>query len=283
MSVAKDGKSISLAPVEGNNVTGVVDKNGITYVNLFSGADAHYYVKGSSVKEDLVLKSYNNQNVFSYEIRMNGVKASTDSAGTIIFSDNNGKKLWYFQDSYMTDANGKYSDKVTLTLRKANGKTYVDVTADSAFLQDPGTKYPVTIDPTIDTWNVIRDTFISASYPNTSYSSDSYFHTGQTPSFGTTRSLVQFALSSLPSGSKITSADFNAYQTKVDATNVSIDLYRATSAWTGAGTTWNNQPAISSTMESTTTSNAPMRTGSGTSHSLQRIGITASSPTMASC
>lgn len=52
----------------------------------------------------------------------------------------------------MTDANGKYSDKVSLTLRQENGKTFVDVIADQSFLLDPGTQYPVTIDPTIDTW-----------------------------------------------------------------------------------------------------------------------------------
>jgi hypothetical protein len=45
---------------------------------------------------------------------------------------------------FMTDANGKYSDKLSLKLRDENGKTYVDVVADQAFLQDKDTKYPVT-------------------------------------------------------------------------------------------------------------------------------------------
>lgn len=60
----------------------------------------------------------------------------------------------------MVDSNDKYSDKVNLVLRKENGKAYVDVVADKTFLEDTNTKYPVTIDPTINDWDVMRDTFI---------------------------------------------------------------------------------------------------------------------------
>ena len=254
VSVTKEGKSISLAPVQGNSITGTVKNNEITYSNLFPNTDAHYFVNGDSVKEDLVLNSYSNQNTFSYEVKLNGVKASTDSKGTIIFTDNSGKKLWYIQKSFMTDANGKYSDKVTLTLRQENGKTFIDVIPDSTFLQDPNTVYPVTIDPTIDSWNVGIDTYLSATNPNTSYSSASYMYTGSTPSYGATRTLVQFLLPALPSCAKITSANFNAYQSKVDSTYASVDLYRITSSWSDS-TTWNTQPTIASTAESSVTSN----------------------------
>jgi RHS repeat-associated protein len=254
VSVTKEGKSISLAPVQGNSITGTVNNNEITYSNLFSNTDAHYYVNGDSVKEDLVLNSYNNQNTFSYEVKLNGAIATTDSTGTIMFKDNSGKKLWYFPKAFMTDANGKYSDKVTLTLRQANGKTFVYVTADPTFLQDSNTLYPVTIDPTIDSWNVMTDSYISATNPNTSYSTATSMYTGLTPSYGATRALGQFYLPALPSSSKITSANFNAYQWKVDSTNVTIDLFRNTSSWTGS-TTWNTQPTTASTRESTVTSN----------------------------
>jgi len=79
-------------------------------------------------------------------------------------------------------------------------------------------------------------------------------YTGLTPSYGATRSLAQFNMSSLPSDSKISSANFNVYQTKSDATNVSIDLFKITSSWTGSST-WNTQPSTSTTKESTVTSN----------------------------
>ncbi len=157
---------------------------------------------------------------------------------------------------YMTDANGKYSNKVTLALREESGKTFVDVVADQAFLQDAGTKYPVTIDPSIDTWDVQRDNFVSSAFPTDIFNNNNYMGTGNNSYFGTTRSLVQFYLPSLPSDSKISSANFNAYETEPDTTSVSIDLYRATSSWPSS-VTWNTQPTIGATPEFTLTNNTP--------------------------
>jgi YD repeat-containing protein len=154
----------------------------------------------------------------------------------------------------MTDANGKFSDKVKLSLREDQGKTFVDVEADPTFLKDSATKFPVTIDPTVNNWDVQRDTFISSANPTTSYSSNTSMETGYDSTFGSTRSLVEFYLPSLPSDSKITSATFSAYQSNADTTNVSVDLYRVTSAWTSSAT-WNSQPTVGSTPESTVTSN----------------------------
>lgn len=254
VTVEKDGKSVAFVPVQADNVTGSINQDKITYAGLFQDTDVRYQVKGDSVKEDLILKKYNNKNVFSYELKLSGITASVESDGTIIFQDNKGNKLWYFEKPFMTDASGKYSDKVTLTLRKENGKSYVDVTADKTFLEDPSTQYPVTIDPTIDSWNILKDTFISGTSPNSSYSSATSMHTGNTPSYGAVRSLAQFYLPALPSESKISSANFNAYQSRVESTNVSVDLFKITSNWTGS-VTWNTQPTINATPESTVTSN----------------------------
>lgn len=154
----------------------------------------------------------------------------------------------------MVDANGKYSNNVTLTLRNESGKTYVDVTAEPSFLSDASTKYPVTIDPTINNWNVMSDTFISGSSPNSFYPSYASMYTGSTPSYWATRSLIKFFLQSLPSDSKIIEASFNAFQTKVDAANTSVELYKITSSWLETAT-WNTQPTIKATAESSVTSN----------------------------
>lgn len=255
VTVEKEGKSLAIIPVQANKVKGSVKQDKITYDGLYQDTDVRYQVKGDAVKEDIILNKYNNKNVFSYELKMSGITASVDKDGTILFKDNKGNKLWYFEKPFMTDAIGKYSDKVTLTLRNEDGKTYVDVTADKSFLEDPDTKYPVTIDPTIDSWNILKDTFISGTNPDSSYSSAASMHTGNTPSYGAARSLAQFYLPALPSDAKVSSANFNAYQTRVEATNVSVDLYKITSNWTGS-VTWNTQPTIHATPESTVTSNA---------------------------
>ena len=75
-----------------------------------------------------------------------------------------------------------------------SGKTYVNVAvANKTLLEDSNTKYPITIDPTINDWDTIKDTFISSSQPDTSYSSITSMYT-QLPSYRYTRSLAQFIL-----------------------------------------------------------------------------------------
>ncbi len=255
VSVEKNGTSIALVPDTANIVKGVLSGNEITYPGIFANTDARYHMQGDAVKEDLILHRYSNVNTFTFELKLNGVKPVVEKDGTIAFSDTKGNKQWFLAKPYMTDANGKYSDKVSLNLREVNGKTYVDVVADQSFLQDPATQYPVTVDPTINNWNVQRDNFVASSFPTSIFSSNTYMDTGYNSYFGSTRSLVKVYLPSLPSDSKITSANFNAYQTQSNATGVSVDLFRANSSW-ASSVTWNTQPTLAVNPESTTTSNA---------------------------
>lgn len=251
--VEKNEKSISLVPVKANKVQGTIKENEVNYEGIFDNVDVRYRVQGSAVKEDIVLNQYQNENTFSFELKMKGVTSHKEKNGTIVFKDSKGNTIWFFESPFMTDAKGKYSEKVSLDLREENGKTFVDVIADQAFLKDPETQYPVTIDPTIDSWNVLRDNFVASSFPDSVYSSNSYVHTGYNSYFGNTRALARFYLPALPSDSVIDSATFNAYQTRNDGQQVSVDLYRATSDWPSS-VTWNNQPTTASTKESTVAS-----------------------------
>jgi RHS repeat-associated protein len=253
VTVEKNEKTISFVPVKAKKVKGTVKNNEVNYKGIFDNVDVHYRVQGSAVKEDIILNQYQNENTFSFELKMKGVTPHKEKNGTIIFKDSKGKQVWFFELPFMTDAKGKYSDNVSFELRKENGKTFVDVIADQAFLEDPETQYPVTIDPTINSWDVLRDNFIASSFPDSIFSSNTYMHTGYNSYFGTTRALVEFYLPSLPSDSKISSANFNAYQTKSDTTNTTIDLYR-TSNWSSS-VTWNTQPTIGSKVEGSTTNN----------------------------
>ncbi|ESU31423.1 hypothetical protein G3A_16780 [Bacillus sp. 17376] len=187
-------------------------------------------------------------------MKVKGVSPQKEKNGTIVFKDSKGKTVWFFENPYMTDAKGNYSEKVSLNLREENGKTFVDVVADQVFLKNPETQYPVTIDPTIDSWNVLRDNFVASSFPDSVFPSNTYMHTGYNSYFGTTRALLRFYLPALPSDSVIDSATFNAYQTRNDGQQVSVDLHRVSSDWPSSAT-WNSQPSTATTKESTVTSN----------------------------
>lgn len=255
VTVDKNEKSVSFVPVKANKVKGAIKDNEVTFKGILPDVDFRYSVHGSAVKEDIVLNQYQNENTFSFELKMKGVTPHKEKNGTIIFKDSKGKTEWFFEEPYMTDAQGKYSDKVSLELRKEKGKTFVDVVANQEFLKDPKTEYPVTIDPTINDWDVIRDSFISSSYSGSAFSSEAFMNTGYHGYYGSSRALIQFVLPSLPSDSVISNATFNAYQAKSDASTASIDLFRVTSNWSATTATWNAQPSLGGSPESTTTDN----------------------------
>lgn len=253
-ALERDGKSVGLIPVGAKQVKGTVQEDAITYAGAFENADVRYQAQGAGVKEDLILHALAKQKTFSFELKQKGVKATVDKDGLIAFTDAVGEKVWYLEKPFMTDANGKYSEEVEMKLREEGGKTFVDVTPNAEFLQDQTTKYPVTIDPTINNWDIMRDMFVGSNYPNSSFSSESIMTTGYHDYFGASRSMAQFYLPSLPSGATISSATVNFYQQKVDASNAAVDLHRITSPWNGTAT-WNTQPTIKATAESSVTGN----------------------------
>ncbi len=254
--ISEGEKSISLNPVNANTVKGKVDGTGITYTNILPGTDLSYQLQGMSVKENIIFSQLPDNNTLTFELNLKGVIDVVEPDGTITFSTDDGDKIWVFRKPYLTDANNKITDKVTLVLRKEEQGTYLDVVADHDFLQDDSTQYPVVLDPTIDTWDVMEDTFVTSQFPTSTFSNLPLTYTGNDPSYyGIMRSLTKFFLPSLPSSSRILSASFNAYQTNSDTTNSTIGLHRITSNW-GSSVTWNTQPVTNTAPESTTTNNA---------------------------
>jgi hypothetical protein len=71
------------------------------------------------------------------------------------------------------------------------------------------------------------------------------------PDMSYARALARFDLGLIPPGSTVLSAAFEAYLTSsAGATLVTLDVFRVTGAWTESGVTWNNQPAVAASAES---------------------------------
>lgn len=214
-AVEKDGRSISFIPVGAKKkIKGLSKNNEILYKGIYESTDIRYEVKGTRVKEDIILHQYSGINTFSFELKLKGYTV-TEENGLILFINNKGEKEWYLEKPFMMDANEKYSDDVKLVLRKEQSKTFVDVIASKEFLESPDTKYPVTIDPTINNWDIMIDSFVSSFYPTSSFSSLTNLYSGYNSAYyGAMRSYVKFFLPSLPSDAHIISADYNSYQNK---------------------------------------------------------------------
>jgi hypothetical protein len=94
----------------------------------------------------------------------------------------------------------------------------------------------------------VKDTYLQDVNPGANFgaSVDVWFGRGSFFGLGNIRTLVEFDLTSLPPHPlAIKSATFSAYQhsTEAAAGGLDCELHAATSPWTEAGATWNNQPA----------------------------------------
>ncbi|NMD72143.1 DNRLRE domain-containing protein [Bacillus sp. DNRA2] len=250
MSVQKEGYNIDLILIGARKVKAVINENEITYPDILPQVDIVYLVTNDKIKEALILKAPTGQNRFSFELKSPAnVTARLETNGNISILSPHNDLLWIIEKPYLVDSKGIYSNDANFAIRKEGNRTYIDLLVDLNFLNNPNMSYPITVDPTIQSSLSIRDTFISSRYPQNSYSSQAYMFTGVTPSYNITRSLVRFALPPLPSNCRITSATFQAYQINTNITNAIIDLHRINSSW-GDSVTWNSQPAILPTSES---------------------------------
>lgn len=253
-SVEKEGYTLELLLVGARKVKGVINDNEIIYTNILPQVDASYVVTNEKIKESLILTSKTGKFQYSYEIKIPAalnIKLEKDGSLSILSPIN--EILWVIDKPYMIDGKGVYSHDASFQLRRQGNRTFIDMILDTTFLNDPNTTYPITVDPTIQSPSSIRDTFISNRYPQNSYTSLINMFTGTTPSYGTTRSLIRFALPPLPSNSRITKASFQAYQINTNIKNTAIDLFRINTAWIDT-VTWNNQPSISTASESSVAS-----------------------------
>ncbi len=103
------------------------------------------------------------------------------------------------------------------------------------------------------------DAYISSQSPDYNYGNAlSLFVSYSTgPDLLHNRTLVRFALPSMPAGAVVKSAFFEAYLVRGGGSvaQPGIGLYRVTGNWTEGGVTWNNQPSINASPESTSAIN----------------------------
>ncbi|MEH6908907.1 DNRLRE domain-containing protein, partial [Neobacillus drentensis] len=250
VSVQKQGYNLDMLLVGARKVKSVINNDEIIYPDILPQVDLSYVVTNDKIKESLILKTPTGQSQYSFELKIPAnLTESLLTNGNITISSQFGDLLWILEKPRMIDSNGIYSDNAYFNIRKEGNRTFIDIILDTSYLNNPSRSYPVTIDPSFQSTLLIRDTFISNRYPQSSYSSSTYMHTGMTPSYGVTRSLIRFALPPLPSNSRITTATFQAYQTNTGVSNTTVDLYRLNSSW-GDAVTWDTQPLAAATAES---------------------------------
>ena len=267
--IEKDGYKLSWYYTKANKVTAKIieitdDGNETTleklssqviYEEVYTDTDFEYIVGSEGLKENIILKSKDTQTVFEAEYKANGLIPVQIDDKTIELRADDGTVIYTINAPYMTDANGEYSNGITLTLSSVkNNKFTVTTTLDEDWLDDYERAYPVTVDPIIQTEQKaakMDSAFVASSYPDRNYYSygqanggadSGSMYVGKVTGYGQTESYLKFSpLPTLGVADKVINAVVSVYLIDCDL-GLQVDLKQVKESWDNETITWSNKP-----------------------------------------
>lgn len=182
----------------------------------------------------------------SYSLQAKGLNAKVRDDGSVTFTDSKGKTAGVLPSPVMWDArtdknSGEHTRtaKVGVKVTQNGDRITIALTPDARFLADPKTRFPVTIDPSINV-GASFDTFVQEGF-TTDQSTSTDLKIGNNGSSQVARSFLSFPMKNI-TGKQVTTAKLNlfAYHSW-SCTAKGWDLYSAGAASTS--TRWTAQPS----------------------------------------
>lgn len=249
-----------------------IEGNVATYPNVVEAGDLVVTATTSGFRHDVVLHRAPAAPVaFEIPVVTSGPKVSEDASGGLAVETKGGDELVIAAPAVMYDAVDPETGEpdrvasVDTTVTHTSTGSVITLDPDEAFLNDPSTRYPVTIDPV---WSATNpdDTWIYNTSPTAIHPYDQTLYAG-TPNGGATkyRSLISFNNGAEPwNGATVSSAiltlrNFNSSGT--DCTGGAVQVRRVAQGWDPGSANWNNQPTTSTTYAVTNTARKGGSTG----------------------
>ncbi len=262
-----EGQAVTLGLKGAAGLTPRAKGNSVTYRNAVEGAgtDLVYEVGPGRVKENIVLRERPSGPVsFTFTLDTGGLRPKAAKDGSIRLYGQGDAPVLELPPAFMTDAKkdssspygSAYSHSVDQRLSRDGENWKVTVTPDAKWLAAAGRKFPVTIDPTISivpTPSQAQDVMISSDGPADNYDDSWRLSVGNTGT-GSSRALLRFPVSGIPSGTRLDSADLKLYYDQVHTTGddeVQLEAHRATADWSESTATWNNAKDITGELSGT--------------------------------
>ena len=128
------------------------DEDSVIYEDVFDNyTDIVYTFTYDGVKEDIILEKYNGKNTFDFEVITGGLSLEEEK-GALLLKDENGEVKATMGEIVIFSADNKNNTfgKYKITEKQKNNSYIITVCVDKEYLTSSDTKYPVTIDPTIN-------------------------------------------------------------------------------------------------------------------------------------
>ncbi len=249
-----------------------------TYPDVLPGTDLQVRSADMGFEVSLVLKTRPAAPLGTLRLPLSGtgLTAAVDPAsGSLRFTDTAGKVLAQGSAPVMWDATvdphaGEHTHRapVAMTVTGAAGAQVLSVTPDSAFLTDPATVYPVTVDPGTSLARTYW-TYVDKAYPTATYWNSTDIARVGTWNAGSQvdRSIFQFNSTPI-AGKHVLSATLNLYENwAYSCTASQFDVYAMAAGATSASS-WNTQPAVGTLFAS-----ASFAHGGGSACPAQTVGV----------
>lgn len=119
---------------------------GITYPGLFDAVtDVELSMTSTGIKENIIVHQYTGNHVYAYQMTTEGLTA-VQSGKEILLYNSNGDMMAKVEAPHMSDAEGRYSTDIAVSLEGGGGTYRVTYRPNDEWMQSAA--YPVTIDPT---------------------------------------------------------------------------------------------------------------------------------------
>src|SRR5213079_1191601 len=106
-------------------------------------------------------------------LALTGLTARAGAGGTVEFTDASGTVRAIVPHGSMTDANidphsgnGAHSDGVSYSLTTLAGRPAIRMRLDRSWLDAPGRVFPVTVDPSVSSFNSTGTTYVESPFNN---------------------------------------------------------------------------------------------------------------------
>lgn len=266
-TVIMGGATLAFLPLDAAAVQGRAEGDSIVYPSIYPGVDLRYWVLGDQLKEDLVFQQAPDRDQITFLLEVRGGQLAANADGSITFVGCT-ERCPTIAAPYLNDEAGSTSTHIGVALAPQGQNHYLlSYTLDMPWLTSPDRVYPVILDPTTVDRRTSASMYLEEGRPDVATcNAQSSVFIGFNPepiqnNKQRTRGFFYFSLPTLPPGSNVTDATFFAYQyfRRTEARGYSTRLYRASEAWSSANDcgpgiarwTWNNRPAIDSTVWST--------------------------------
>ena len=256
--LSKTSNDALRAKIQNEYATAVQNnRSSVSYSAIKTDTDLTYYISGQSLKEDIILHSIPVEKSYSFDFMFNGLKAVLQEDNSVIFYDNYNSPIFVIAAPVMFDSDEGYCADIIVVVEETQTGCRYTLEPNREWLEDESRVYPVTLDPQVTTTqntNYIHDNGVQQSNPSTNYIAADRMYVGS--GSGSYEGRIYFKLTQWPSATNlnantITSAEMRlSYYPQANwqtAHNMTVDVYRVSSAWNTNTITWNNQTGIGGT------------------------------------